>query len=72
MCYFNEEEENEKFRKAMTLFCVLVLTIIILIIYNSCTYNISLVQREGMASDAIDAEQTKKPSMSATIPYILL
>jgi len=43
----------------------------IIFILTSCTYSITMVHTEGMATDIVDETQTNTPSTNVTIPSSL-
>jgi len=45
-----------------------IIVIVIMTLLTACTYSITMVHTEGMASDVVDETATNTPSTSITVP----
>ncbi len=60
--------DHEKANAIISMIIILgTLSIILLLFFNSCTYNISMVHTEGMAEDVIDNDQAASPNISPNL-----
>lgn len=69
-----ENSMNEEIEKSNLIGTVLIITLIIIFMaliitaLNSCTYSITMVHTEGVATDVVDETATNTPSTSIVIP----